>query len=430
MKVAFYTLGCKVNQYETDLLKDKFEQAGYTVVEFSERSDIYIINSCSVTNMSDRKSRQMINFAKKQNPNSVVCVTGCYAQAIKDKISEYQNIDIAIGNEEKDRILEIVTECLKEKRKKFVRISDINKVKKYAQKGILDKAYDVRESVKIEDGCNNFCSYCIIPYVRGRIRSRNIQEIKEEVSALTNNIVKEIVLVGIEIASYGKDLENEISLIDVIEEVAKIDGVERIRLGSIEPRWITKENIARMQKIDKLCKHFHLSLQSGCTTVLKRMNRKYTAEEFYEKVLMLKEAFKDDLSLTTDIIVGFPGETEEEFLETLAFVEKVGFKEVHTFKYSKRDGTVAAQMDNQIDGNIKHERSKKLIELSNKLTNKYNQKYIGKKVKVLVEKIKDGYMEGYTDTYIKIKKRVDENWAKTGEIQELILEEKDIDVKA
>ena len=428
MKVAFYTLGCKVNQYETDLLKDIFEKNGYTIVDFANKADIYIINTCSVTNMSDRKSRQMINFAKKRNKDSVVCVMGCYAQAIKDKINEYENIDIAIGNEEKEKVYEIVTNCLKEKKKKYIKISDINKVKKYYQKGMLDRAYDVRESVKIEDGCNNFCSYCIIPYVRGRIRSRGLEDIVKEVELLAKDNVKEVVLVGIEIASYGKDL-SEYSLIDVIEEVSKIDGIERIRLGSIEPRWITKENIERMKKVDKLCKHFHLSLQSGSTTVLKRMNRKYTTEEFLERVQMLKEAFKDDLALTTDIIVGFPGETDEEFNETLKFVETVGFKEIHVFKYSKRDGTVAAKMEGQIDGNIKHERSQKLIELSSKLTKEYNKKYIGKKVKVLVEKISDSNIEGYTDTYIKVKKRVDENWLKTGEILELTLEEEDIDVK-
>lgn len=429
MKVAFYTLGCKVNQYETDLLKDIFEKNGYTIVDFANKADIYIINTCSVTNMSDRKSRQMINFAKKRNKDSVVCVMGCYAQAIKDKINEYENIDIAIGNEEKEKVYEIVTNCLKEKKKKYIKISDINKVKKYYQKGMLDRAYDVRESVKIEDGCNNFCSYCIIPYVRGRIRSRGLEDIVKEVELLAKDNVKEVVLVGIEIASYGKDL-SEYSLIDVIEEVSKIDGIERIRLGSIEPRWITKENIERMKKVDKLCKHFHLSLQSGSTTVLKRMNRKYTTEEFLERVQMLKEAFKDDLSLTTDIIVGFPGETDEEFNETLKFVETVGFKEIHVFKYSKRDGTVAAKMQGQIDGNIKHERSQKLIELSSRLTKEYNKEYIGKKVKVLVEKISDSNIEGYTDTYIKVKKRVDENWLKTGEILELTLEEEDIDVKA
>ena len=410
MKVAFYTLGCKVNQYETDLLKDKFEKIGYDIVDFSNRADIYVINTCSVTNMSDRKSRQMINFAKKKNPNSVVCVTGCYTQAIKDKIEEYPNIDVAIGNEQKDEIVDILTECLIQKKKKLIRISDINKVKKYVQKGILDKAYDVRESVKIEDGCNNFCTYCIIPYVRGRIRSRSIEDVVKEVKALVKHNVKEVVLVGIEIASYGKDLENGDTLINVIEEVAKVPGLQRIRLGSIEPRWVTKENVERMKKIDKLCKHFHLSLQSGTTRVLKRMTRKYPAEEFYEKILMLRQAFKDDLCLTTDIIVGFPGETEEEFAETLNFVEKVGFKEVHAFKYSKRDGTVAAKMQDQIDGNIKHERSQRLIKLSNKLTERYNEKYIGKKVKVLVEKIEDGYVEGYTDTYIKIRKR----WMKIG----------------
>lgn len=428
MKVAFYTLGCKVNQYETDLLKDIFEKNGYTIVDFANKADIYIINTCSVTNMSDRKSRQMINFAKKRNKDSVVCVMGCYAQAIKDKINEYENIDIAIGNEEKEKVYEIVTNCLKEKKKKYIKISDINKVKKYYQKGMLDRAYDVRESVKIEDGCNNFCSYCIIPYVRGRIRSRSLEDIVKEVELLAKDNVKEVVLVGIEIASYGKDL-TEYSLIDVIEEVSKIEGIERIRLGSIEPRWITKENIERMKKVDKLCKHFHLSLQSGSTTVLKRMNRKYTTEEFLERVQMLKEAFKNDLALTTDIIVGFPGETDEEFNETLKFVETVGFKEIHVFKYSKRDGTVAAKMEGQIDGNIKHERSQKLIELSSRLTKEYNKKYIGKKVKVLVEKISDSNIEGYTDTYIKVKKRVDENWLKTGEILELTLEEEDIDVK-
>ncbi len=424
MKIAFYTLGCKVNQYETDLLKQKFEEKGYEIVDFNEFADIYLINSCSVTNMSDRKSRQMVSHAKKINSNAVSVITGCYAQAIKDKIEEYPNIDIAIGNGEKDRAVELVEKCFKEKINKYVEISDINEEKKYIQEGSLHKAYDIRESVKIEDGCNNFCSYCIIPYVRGRVRSRNIDEIRSEVERLVKNGVKEVVLVGIEIASYGIDIEENINLIDVIENLNSVEGLERIRLGSLEPRWITKENAERMKKVEKLCPHFHLSMQSGSTTVLKRMNRKYTAEEFLNIVKLLKETF-ENVALTTDIIVGFPGETNKEFIETLNLVKEVEFKEIHVFKYSKRNGTRAAKMDGQVSGEIMNARSKQLIELSNALEKKYNEKYINKEVDFLIERVTNEFVEGYTDRYIKLKiKRVYENWEKTGEIKRVKLEEK------
>ncbi|MEG0073213.1 MAG: tRNA (N(6)-L-threonylcarbamoyladenosine(37)-C(2))-methylthiotransferase MtaB [Clostridia bacterium] len=415
MKIAIYTLGCKVNQYESDLLIQKMKEKGYEIVDFDSFSDIYLINSCSVTNMSDRKSRQMAGHAKRLNKDSIVVLTGCYAQAVKEKIQEYSNIDIAIGNLEKDKTLDIIEKCIIEKEKKHIEISDVNLEKVYKQKGSRSTALDIRESVKIEDGCNNFCSYCIIPYVRGRVRSRKIEDIVKEVEALAKDSVKEVVLVGIEIASYGLDIGKGVNLVDCIEEVAKIPGIERIRLGSLEPTWVTKENVERMKKIDKLCPHFHLSMQSGSTTVLKRMNRKYTAKEFMDVVNLLKENFLD-VALTTDIIVGFPGETDEEFIETVDFVKEVGFKEIHVFKYSIRNGTRAAKMENQISGEVKNARSKVLIELSKELEAKYLERFKGKKVSFLIENIDGGYVTGYTDRYIKIKqKRVYENWEKIGQ---------------
>lgn len=402
LSVAFCTLGCKVNSYETDLMRESFERNGYNIVDFNDIANIYVINSCSVTNLSTRKTRQQLSKAKRQG--GIVVLAGCYAQEIKDK-TDIKNVDIIIGNEEKNKIVEIVEEYIA-KKGKLEYISDISKVKKYADTKILNKGINIRESVKIEDGCNNFCSYCIIPYVRGRVRSRKIEDITQEVENLVKSKVKEVVLVGIEIASYGKDLEDSISLIDVIEAVNKIEGLDRIRLGSIEPRVLTDEVIERLANVEKLCHHFHLSVQSLDDNVLKRMNRKYNASYVLETVEKIRKKMKD-VSFTCDVIVGFPGETEEEFLNTYEMAKKIGFYEMHVFKYSKRKWTRAATMENQVDGKTAIKRSEKLIELASKNKKEYMEKFLNRKMNVIFESYKDGYLYGFTSNYIKVKVKGD-----------------------
>lgn len=402
MKVAFFTLGCKVNQYETDLMMKSFIDYGYEIVDFKDKAQIYVINSCSVTNLSTRKTRQYLSRAKKMG--GIVVLAGCYAQELgSDK--EIENVNIIIGNQEKNNIVQTIEEYikLKEENKKILyKVSEIGTQKKYIQPENLVKGREIRESIKIEDGCNNFCSYCIIPYVRGRVRSRNLDEIIKEVKMLVKSGVGEVVLVGIEIASYGKDLQNDITMIDVIESVAKVDGLKRIRLGSIEPRVLTLDNIKRMAKIEKLCPHFHISVQSLDNNVLKRMNRKYTREDIFEIVENIRNNFVNP-AFTCDIIVGFPGETDEEYENTIDGVKKVGFYEVHAFKYSKRKWTVAAKMENQVDGNIAQKRSEKLIGLAQELKLKYMEDMIGQVSSILVESQKEGYVQGYTPNYVMVK---------------------------
>jgi len=402
MKVAFFTLGCKVNQYETDLMMKSFIDYGYEIVDFKDKAQIYVINSCSVTNLSTRKTRQYLSRAKKMG--GIVVLAGCYAQELgSDK--EIENVDIIIGNQEKNNIVQTIEEYikLKEENKKILyKVSEIGTQKKYIQPENLVKGREIRESIKIEDGCNNFCSYCIIPYVRGRVRSRNLDEIIKEVKMLVKSGVGEVVLVGIEIASYGKDLQNGITMIDVIESVSKVDGLKRIRLGSIEPRVLTLDNIKRMAKIEKLCPHFHISVQSLDNNVLKRMNRKYTREDIFEIVENIRNNFVNP-AFTCDIIVGFPGETDEEYENTIDGVKKVGFYEVHAFKYSNRKLTVAAKMENQVDGNIAQKRSEKLIGLAQELKLKYMQNMIGQVSSILVESQKEGYVQGYTPNYVMVK---------------------------
>ena len=408
MKVAFYTLGCKVNQYETDLMMKNFEVRGYSVVDFDDIADIYVINSCSVTNLSSRKSRQMASKAKRKD--GIVVLAGCYAQELT-KSDKLKNVDIVIGNEEKKQIVDIVERYIEngEKVEKVVyKVADISKTISYVQRDNLNKGINVRESVKIEDGCNNFCSYCIIPYVRGRVRSRNLDSILSEVNDLVNSGVGEIVLVGIEIASYGHDLGENISLIDVIEKVSLVPGLKRIRLGSLEPRILTDENIDRLSKIQNLCPHFHISVQSLDNNVLKRMNRKYTREDIFNIVDKIREKI-EDVAFTCDIIVGFPGETEEEFENTIDGINRVQFYEVHTFKYSKRKWTRAAKMENQIDGKTATKRSENVIELAKKLKHQYLESYIGKKAEVLFESGSENEWYGYTKNYIKVKVRGDRN---------------------
>ncbi len=402
--VAPLTLGCKVNQYETDGMIELLKEAGMTAVSFEEKADVYLINTCSVTNMADKKSRQMIHRAKKLNPDAVVIAAGCYVQAAKDKLMEDDRISIIIGNNKKKDIVQILEDYL-EIGVTDEGMLDIAAEKEYEPLTINSTLEHTRAYVKIQDGCNQFCSYCIIPYVRGRIRSRELASITEEVERLAQTGVKEIVLTGIHISSYGKDKENEVGLADVIDAISKIESIERIRLGSLEPGIITDTFIDRIVDNKKVCPHFHLSLQSGCNTVLKRMNRKYTCEEYFEKCEMLREAF-DRPALTTDVIVGFPGETDEEFQETVDYLTKLNLYEMHIFKFSPRQGTVAAGMRDQIGPEIKNQRSDVLLALSEKNKHAYEASFRGETLEVLVEEKvrrngKNGY-RGHTERYIDI----------------------------
>ncbi len=425
MKIAFFTLGCKVNQYETDLMMKSFVDKGYEIVDFKDKADIYVINSCSVTNLSTRKTRQYLSRAHKMG--GIVVLAGCYAQEI-DKDEKIENVDVIIGNQEKNCVVETVEEyikCNKDKKNRLYKVSDIGKQKLYVQENKLQKGREIRESIKIEDGCNNFCSYCIIPYVRGRVRSRNLDDIVAEVKELVKNGVGEVVLVGIEIASYGKDLEDNITMIDVIEALGKIKELKRIRLGSIEPRILTLDNIKRMAKVEKLCPHFHISVQSLDNDVLKRMNRKYTREDIFEITENIRKYFKNS-AFTCDIIVGFPQETDTEYNNTIDGVEKIGFYEVHAFKYSKRKWTVAAKMENQVDGNIAQKRSENLISIASKLKSKYMKNMLNSKVKVLVESQDGSIAQGYTSNYVMVKFKTEENML--GKEVEVILTDIDKDI--
>lgn len=402
--VAPLTLGCKVNQYETDGMIELLKEAGMTAVSFEEKADVYLINTCSVTNMADKKSRQMIHRAKKLNPDAVVIAAGCYVQAAKDKLMEDDRISIIIGNNKKKDIVRILEDYL-QAGVTDEGMLDISAEKEYEPLTINSTLEHTRAYVKIQDGCNQFCSYCIIPYVRGRIRSRDIASIIEEVERLALTGVKEIVLTGIHISSYGKDKENEVGLADVIDAISKIESIKRIRLGSLEPSIITDEFIDRIVDNGKVCPHFHLSLQSGCNTVLKRMNRKYTCEEYFEKCEMLRKAF-DRPALTTDVIVGFPGETEEEFRETVDYLTKLNLYEMHIFKFSPRQGTVAAGMKDQVAPEIKNQRSDVLLALSERNKQAYEASFRGENLDVLVEEKvrregKDGY-RGHTERYMDI----------------------------
>lgn len=403
--VKFITLGCKVNQYETNAMTQKFLESGYQVIEENskETPDICIINTCTVTNMSDRKSRQMLRRMKEKNQDTIVVAVGCYAQVAQKELEKMPEIDLSLGNNEKKDIVKHVEEFIR-KNKQNIEIEDVMKSKEFSEFGDITFSEKTRAVVKIQDGCDRFCSYCIIPYARGRVRSRKPESIISEITKIANKNIKEVVITGIHIASYGKDFySNEklknYKLIDLLEDINKIDGIERIRLGSIEPLLITEEFVKRLKKLNKICHHFHLSLQSGCDETLKRMNRRYTTEQFRTIVDLLRKNYKD-VNLTTDIIVGFPGETEEEFNITYKFLEEIKFYKMHVFKYSPRKGTKAAVMKEQVDGKIKEERSKKLIELSNKNELEYNKKYIGQEVEVLFEEEKEGIYKGHTKNYI------------------------------
>ena len=423
--VAFHTLGCKVNTYETEAMQQLMESAGYKCVEFTKRADVYIINTCSVTNIADRKSRQMLHRARKMNEDAIVVAAGCYVESAKDKIDEDLSIDIIVGNNNKNDIVNIINEYLQDKIKnKF--IIDINKETEYEEFNISKINDHTRAFIKVQDGCNQFCSYCIIPFTRGRVRSRKMENIIDEVKNLSASGYKEIVLTGIHLSSYGVDFLDESynkrmekltqteesdeefvtknELLCLIENIAKIEGIERVRIGSLEPRIIQENFIKSLSKIDKFCPHFHLSLQSGCDKTLKSMNRKYTADEFYEGVKLIRKYFAAP-AITTDIIVGFPGETKKDFEESRAFVEKVKFYETHIFPYSIREGTKAANMP-QVDGNEKVRRANILNEINLKNQKEFRASRIGKEDELLCEEIfvKDGieYFTGYTKEYVKV----------------------------
>ena len=404
-KVALHNLGCKVNSYETDAMTKLLEENGYEIVSFEPGADIYIINTCTVTNIADRKSRQMLHKAKKMNPDAVVVAVGCYVQAAGEELKKDDAIDIIVGNNRKHSIVDVLNNYYESKEADS--IIDIAHDNTYEEAFCINESNDhMRAFIKIQDGCNQFCSYCIIPYARGRVRSRKMEDMIEEVTTLANRGFKEIVLTGIHLSSYGKDFkEDNVGLLDAIISCTKINGIERIRLGSLEPGIITREFVERLSRERKFCPHFHLSLQSGCDDTLLRMNRKYTAEEYYEKCSIIREYFPD-AAITTDVIVGFPQETEEEFEKTKEFLEKVDFAEMHIFKYSKRNGTKAAIMTGQVDDRIKTQRSNILIELGNRMHKDFLKKFIDKKIEILIEeKIvvnNKEYYTGYTKEYVKV----------------------------
>ena len=404
--VAIHSLGCKVNSYEAESMEQLLKQAGYTIVPFDENitADIYIINTCSVTNIADRKSRQMLHKSKKINPDAIVVAAGCYVNADTKKAAEDNAVDIVLGNNCKINIVEALENYYKDKNNSEM-VVDFKEKQEYEELKLDEVSTHTRAYIKIQDGCNQFCSYCIIPYTRGRIRSRDIDEIEEEVTKLVSKGFKEVVLTGIHLTSYGVD-NNKGSLLEVIMRLDKIEGLQRIRLGSLEPRVITEEFAKTLSSSKKICPHFHLSLQSGCDTVLKRMNRKYTTQEYYDKCCILRKYFNNP-AITTDVIVGFPQETEKEFEATKVFLEKVHFYEMHIFKYSRRKGTVADRMEGQVDEKIKTQRSAILLELENKMSKEYRQQHIGKTEEVLIEEIvsengKDYFM-GFTPDYIRVK---------------------------
>lgn len=420
-KVAFYTLGCKVNQYETEAMEEIFQKNGYTIVNDDEIADIYVINTCTVTNLSDRKSRQFIRRAKKLNENSIIAVVGCYSQVSPDEVAEIQGVDVIIGTTDRNKILELCEEAKKGKEKINI-VRNIRAQKEFETINIDDIKSKTRAYIKIQDGCNQFCSYCIIPYARGPIRSRNLEEIISETGKLGDAGFKEVVLTGIHVASYGK-VGAKIPLTEVLEEVAKVKGIERIRLSSIEPTLIDEDFMRTITRIGKVCDHFHLSLQSGSDTVLERMNRKYSTYEFRNIVKLIRK-YMPNAGITTDIIVGFPGETEEEFEETYEFVKDINFSRIHVFKYSPRKGTPAAKMIDQVDGNLKNNRSERLIALGQDLMENFNKNFINSNLSVLFEeesKKEKGYIEGYTTNYIRVK--ADSSLSNIGEILDTTISE-------
>lgn len=430
-KAALHNLGCKVNAYETEAMQEMLEKAGYEIVPFKEGADLYVINTCTVTNIADRKSRQMLHRARKMNPDAVVVAAGCYVQAKEKEIQVDDCIDIVLGNNKKQNLIEAleeyerthnadcnVTESEKNAknqendRKAEIKMEEIGKTKEYENLHLTKPGDHTRAYIKVQDGCNQFCTYCIIPYARGRVRSRSMEDVTEEVRTLAENGYKEVVLTGIHLSSYGIDFDKERHLLDLIRAVHQIEGIERIRLGSLEPGIITEEFAEAISKLPKMCPHFHLSLQSGCNATLKRMNRRYTSEEYAERCGILRKYFENP-ALTTDVIVGFPGETEEEFEASRNFVDSIDFYETHIFKYSRREGTKAAVMPDQVSEGKKSARSAEMIEMGEQKRRAYEESFIGKEVEVLVEEEieRNGeiFWTGHTKEYIKIALQSREN---------------------
>jgi len=403
MKAAFATLGCRVNQYETEAMIEKFKRDGYEIVDFDKFADVYVINTCTVTNMGDKKSRQMIGRAKKENIEAIIAVVGCYSQIKPEEVSLIEGVDVVLGTRNKGDAIYWVNRAREEK-EKIVEVSDVLKNTEFEELNVEEYRDRTRAFVKVQDGCNRFCSYCLIPYARGAVCSKDPAKALDEVRKLAEHGFKEIVLTGIHIASYGADLPGGWDLLRLLQEIDKLEGVERVRIGSIDPQFFTDEVIEETAKLKNLCEHFHLSLQSGCDETLKRMNRKYSRADYRHIVDLLREKIKD-VSITTDIIVGFPGETDEEFEETYEFLKEIELSKMHIFKFSPREGTKAASMKNQINGNKKEERSKRLIALDLDLEKKFRSAYLGREIPVLYEHKfggEGGRYEGYTDNYIKV----------------------------
>lgn len=406
-KAALHNLGCKVNAYETEAMQEMLEKAGYEIVPFKEGADIYIINTCTVTNIADRKSRQMLHRARKMNPDAIVVAAGCYVQAQAEKQEIDPCIDIVLGNNRKKDLITVLEEYQKNKAEDtcLEEVEDISRTREYEPLSLTRPGDHTRAYIKVQDGCNQFCTYCIIPYARGRVRSRTVEDVIREVRSLAENGYREVVLTGIHLSSYGIDFDGERHLLELIRAVHEVDGISRIRLGSLEPGIVTEEFAEAIAALPKMCPHFHLSLQSGCDATLKRMNRRYTSGEYYEKCQILRKYF-DHPALTTDVIVGFPGETEEEFRQSMEFVDKVDFYETHIFKYSKREGTKAAVMEGQVSEQVKARRSALMISLGEKKRKAYEESFVGKDVEVLVEEpaVIEGrtVQTGHTKEYIKI----------------------------
>ncbi|MBS5359564.1 tRNA (N(6)-L-threonylcarbamoyladenosine(37)-C(2))-methylthiotransferase MtaB [Finegoldia magna] len=407
-KVKFSTLGCKVNQYETEAMAELFVKNGYEITE-DYNCDVFVLNTCTVTNLSDRKSRQQISKIRSENSDAIIAVVGCYSQVSPDEIENIEGVNVILGTKYRKEIVELC-ELAKSSNKIINKVENIGKNREFEGLTINTEHSMTRAYIKIQEGCSQFCSYCIIPYARGPIRSRNIRDIVLEAKRLADNGFKEIVLTGIHIASYGKDLENDdIGLIDVIEDIGQIDKIKRIRLSSLEPRIVDKQFLDRLSKVEQFCDHFHLSLQSGSDSILQSMNRKYDTD-LYEKTINLIREYYPNAAITTDIIVGFPGETDEDFEKTLNFVDKIQFSKIHVFKYSNRKGTVASKMKNQVSGVVKKERSKLLIEKSKYYTDKFLDNMLNQPIKVLFEsKNDDGYIKGYTTNYIRVKREYNPN---------------------
>lgn len=408
MKVAFSTLGCRVNTYESEAMAEKFVREGYEIVDFSEKADVYVINTCSVTNMGDKKSRQIIGKARRLNEEAIIAAVGCYSQIAPDEVSAIEGVDVVLGTRNKGDIVYYVNKA-RDEQKQQIQVAEVLKNKEFEDLSIADYQDKTRAFLKIQDGCNRFCAYCLIPYTRGAVCSKDFNKVMQEIKDLASHGFKEIILSGIHTASYGVDLEEKVSVVDILEAIENIDGIERVRIGSIDPTFFTEDVVKRIVCLKKLCPQFHLSLQSGCDATLKRMNRRYSSKKYEEIVNLLRDKIKD-VSITTDVIVGFPGETDEEFNETYEFLKRIKLTKTHIFKYSQRTGTKAYSMENQVDGTAKDKRSKILIELNKVNEENFTKSYIGKTLDVLFEEKyskEENYYVGYTKNYIRVIAKAD-----------------------